>query len=306
MTEGAHSHDHKLLARKENKGKLTTVLFITVGLMIAEVYVGITANSLAILADAGHMLSDVGGLSLALIAIWFSTKPATKEKTFGYYRSEILAGFINSIVLVGIALFILYEAWQRFTSPPEVNTTPVLILAVIGIGLNILSLRILSSGANSSLNMKAAYLEILADMLGLIAVVVSSLIIIFTGWHEADPLLSGLIALMILPRTWMLLSECTHILMEGTPSHINLSDMYTKISATDGVIDIHDLHVWTLTSDHHAMAAHVLIDKNSDQQSILAKIKALVKDDFEIHHSTIQLELEDKDLGKEDICQAEP
>lgn len=306
MSESAHSHDHKLLARKENKGKLLTVLFITVGLMIAEIIVGLSANSLAILADAGHMLSDVGGLTLALIAIWFSSKPATKEKTFGYYRSEILAGFINSIVLVGIALFILYEAWQRFNSPPEVNPIPVLCLAVIGIGLNILSLRILSSGAESSLNMKAAYLEILADMLGLIAVVVSSLIILFTGWHEADPLLSGLIAIMILPRTWMLLQECTHILMEGTPSHINLTDMFTGISSTPGVRDIHDLHVWTLTSDHHAMAAHVLVEKDCDQQAVLAKIKALLKDDFDIHHSTIQLELEDKGLENEEICKTEP
>lgn len=304
MSEG-HAHDHKLLARAENKGKLLIVLFMTTGLMLAEVAVGITANSLALLADAGHMLSDIGGLILALIAIWFSTKPATQRKTFGYYRSEILAGFINSIVLVGIAIFILYEAWERFNSPPDVNPGPVLTLAVIGIVVNIISLRILSSGSESSLNMKAAYLEILADMLGLVAVVVSSLIIIFTGWHQADPLLSACIAIMILPRTWMLLSECTHILMEGTPSHINLSDMYTAISAVDGVKGIHDLHVWTLTSDLHAMAGHVIVEAEADQTKILSEVKTLLLEKFEIHHSTVQLELEEQELGREDICKTE-
>ena len=299
MSEG---HDHKSLARSKNKSKLLIVLAITISLMTMEVIVGLSANSLALLADAGHMLSDVGGLILALIAIWFSQKPATKEKTFGYYRSEILAGFINSIVLVGIALFILYEAWQRFSSPPEVNTGPVLILAIIGIGLNIISLRILSSGEEKSLNMKAAYLEIMADMLGLVAVVISSLIIIFTGWHEADPLLSGFIAIMILPRTWMLLSECTHILMEGTPSHISLEEIYNKISAISGVKDIHDLHVWTLTSDHHALSTHVIVEKDASHNELLEKIKACLLTDFEIHHSTIQLEIDEQDLGKEDIC----
>lgn len=305
MSEG-HGHDHKLLARKENKGKLLTVLFITLGLMVAEVFVGLTSNSLALLADAGHMLSDVGGLTLALIAIWFSTKPATKEKTFGYYRSEILAGFINSIILVAIAIFILFEAWQRLAAPPEVNTMPVLCLALIGIVVNVISLRILNSGTENSLNMKAAYLEIMADMLGLVAVVVSSLIIIFTGWHQADPILSGLIALMILPRTWMLLSECTHILMEGTPEHINLTDMYESIGAIDGVEDIHDLHVWTLTSDLHAMAAHVKVTDENAQQAVLSKIKSLLLDQFEIHHSTIQMEVGSHDLGKEEICKSEP
>ncbi len=304
MSEG-HAHDHKLLARAENKGKLLTVLFMTTGLMLAEVFVGITSNSLALLADAGHMLSDIGGLILALIAIWFSSKPATQSKTFGYYRSEILAGFINSIVLVGIAIFILYEAWQRFSSPPDVNTGPVLCLALIGIVVNVISLKILSSGSKSSLNMKAAYLEIMADMLGLVAVVISSIIIIFTGWHQADPLLSGCIALMILPRTWLLLSECTHILMEGTPSHINLSEMYTAISAIDGVKSIHDLHVWTLTSDHHAMAGHVIVNDKNAQPRILAEIKSVLLEKFEIHHSTVQLELDEQDLGKEDICKTE-
>tara|TARA_Y100001978_G_C23289557_1_gene244143 strand:- start:85 stop:516 length:432 start_codon:yes stop_codon:yes gene_type:complete len=142
-------------------------------------------------------------------------------------------------------------------------------------------------------------------MLGLVAVVISSIIIIFTGWHQADPLLSGCIALMILPRTWLLLSECTHILMEGTPSHINLSEMYTAISAIDGVKSIHDLHVWTLTSDHHAMAGHVIVNDKNAQPRILAEIKSVLLEKFEIHHSTVQLELDEQDLGKEDICKTE-
>ncbi|MBZ0186718.1 MAG: cation diffusion facilitator family transporter [Candidatus Obscuribacterales bacterium] len=296
------SHDHKSLIRQQNKSRLLIVLSITLTLMIVEVIVGLLTGSLALLADAGHMLSDIGGIILALIAIWFAQKPATKNKTYGYYRSEILAGLINAVVLIGIAIFILIEAGNRFVNPPEINSLPVLFVALLGLGLNFVSLSILSKGSEKSINMKAAYLEIFSDMLGLVAVLISSIIILTTKWYLADPILSGLIALMILPRTWQLLSECTHILMEGSPGHINITDLHTTIGAIAGVEDIHDLHVWTLTSDHHAMSAHVIISNDADAKSILAKVTELVEADFQLSHTTIQLETVEHHASENNTC----
>ncbi|MCA9804591.1 MAG: cation transporter [Cyanobacteria bacterium HKST-UBA02] len=294
-------HDHKLI-RQQNKSRLLTVLAITVTLMVAEIVVGLSCGSLALVADAGHMASDVGGIVLALIAIWFAQKPATKDKTYGYYRSEILAGLINSVALLGIAVFILVEAWQRFHSPPEVNSVPVLVVAVLGLGLNFVSLSIISKGSEKSINMRAAYLEIFSDMLGLVAVVISSIIILTTGWYLADPILSALIAMMILPRTWKLLSECTHILMEGSPGHINLAELDTAIGAIEGVEDIHDLHVWTLTSDHHAMSAHVTISNKADAAEVLSRVSEMVEESFGLSHTTIQVETTDHHKNGKGSC----
>ena len=270
--------------------------------MLAEVVVGFSCGSLALLADAGHMLSDIGGISLALIAIWFSGKPATEAKTYGYYRSEILAGFLNALALVGISVFIFYEAYQRLESPPEVNSLPVLIVAIVGIVINLVSLRILKSGAGESLNVKAAYMEIFADLLGLAGVVISSTIILTTGWHIADPIISALIGLMIIPRTWMLLSECTHILMEGTPGHIDLMELREALQAVPGVLDIHDLHVWTITSNHHAMSAHVTIDDTEQAPAILAKVSSVAQKRFGLDHTTIQVEPRDHHEGSANHC----
>ncbi len=301
-SEEGGGHDHHSNFRRQSRSRLSIVLSITIVFMTIEVVVGLKTGSLALLADAGHMLSDIGGITLALIALWFSSKPASPEKTFGYYRSEILAGFFNSIILIGISLFIFYEAYQRIVDPPTVAAGPVLAVAVVGIVVNLVSLKLLKSDAGQSINVKAAYFEILADLLGLLGVVVSSVTILLTGWQLIDPIISGVIGLLILPRTWILLSECTHILMEGAPTHVNTSELREALRQVPGVVDIHDLHVWTITSDHHAMSAHVAVDSSAQPQEVLAMVGNIAKEKFGLDHTTIQVELVNHHADPREHC----
>jgi cobalt-zinc-cadmium efflux system protein len=258
--------------------------------MIVEVGVGLYAHSLALLADAGHMLSDVGGLVLALVAFWFSAKAPTPDKTYGYYRSEILAGFFNSLVLVGISIYILVEAYQRFQHPGEVVALPALIVAVLGFGVNLTSLKLLHKDSQNSINARAAYLEVLSDSLATFGVIVSSTIILLTHWYQADAIISGIIGIAILPRTWMLLTECINVLMEGTPGHIDLSALRTAMLEVEGVQDVHDIHVWTITSGLDAMSGHVAIDTRAPAETVLTSVTKLLNDEFGLHHTTIQVE----------------
>ena len=286
---GGHAHSHGNV-REQSKSQMIAALCLLASFMVVEAITGFACGSLALLADAGHMLGDVAGISLALLAIWFSSKPATPGKTYGYYRSEILAGFCNSLALVGISLFIMYEAYQRFSHPPEIQATPTLIVATLGLIVNIISLKLLSSSAKNSINAKAAYLEILSDSLASVGVIVSSLLIIFCHMYFMDALISALIALAILPRTWSLLQECMNILMEGTPGHIDLEQLRQAMVGVPGVVDVHDIHVWTITSGLDAMSAHVTIDDEAPAGEVLNRLTKVVNDDFEIHHSTIQVE----------------
>src|SRR5277367_2156154 len=217
-----HAHED---IRAQSKSKMLTVLIIICLYMVVEVVTAIFTHSLALLADAGHLITDVGGITLGLIALWFAAKPATLEKTYGYYRSEILAGFLNALALAGISIFIVTEAYQRLKAPPEVASAPVFAVALLGIAVNYISLKLLGDSHGQSINTRAAYLEILSDFVVSIGVMVSSVIIYFTHWYAADPIVSALIALFILPRTWLLLRECTNILMEGTPQHVNLASL---------------------------------------------------------------------------------
>jgi cobalt-zinc-cadmium efflux system protein len=258
--------------------------------MVVEAITGFTCGSLALLADAGHMLGDVAGLSLALLAIWFSSKPATQGNTYGYYRSEILAGFLNSLALVGISLLIMYEAYQRLFHPPEIQTLPTLIVAVLGFTVNIVSLKLLSSSAEHSINAKAAYLEILSDSLASVGVIISTVLIMFFRINYVDAVVSGVIALAILPRTYLLLKECMHILMEGTPSHVGLDALRAAMLAVPGVTEVHDVHVWTITSGLHAMSAHVTVTGDKPSGEVLNSLTTVAKEDFDINHTTIQLE----------------
>jgi cobalt-zinc-cadmium efflux system protein len=293
-----HSHGHHDLRNESKKGMLT-VLGMTTAYMLIEVVTGMMTGSLAMFADAGHMLSDVGALLLGLLAVWFSSKPATPGKTYGYYRSEILAGFFNALALVALSLIILFEAYRRFSSPPEVHGVPVLIVAALGLGMQLVSLKLLKKSADASINARAAYLEILGDSLASVGVIVSSLIIIFTKWYAADPIISGLIGLAILPRTWLLLSECVNILMEGTPGRIDLSSLRKAITAVEGVLDVHDVHVWTITSGLDAMSGHILIDNRAPAEEVLTCVTKILNDDFDLHHTTIQVEqLECKGTGE--------
>jgi len=282
-----HSH-HDL--RNESKKGMLTVLALTGTYMVIECVTGYFTGSLAMFADAGHMLSDVAALVLSLLAVWFASKPATPGKTYGYYRSEILAGFFNALALVVLSLVVLYEAYRRFSSPPEVHGIPVLVVAAIGLLMQLVSLKMLKKSADASINTRAAYLEILGDSLASVGVIISSLIIIFTRWYLADPIISGIIGLAILPRTWLLLSECINILMEGTPGHIDLSSLREAITAVPGVQGIHDMHVWTITSGLDAMSGHIIIDSTAPAEEVLTNVTKILNEDFDLHHTTIQVE----------------
>jgi len=273
----------------KNKGKLVIVFGLTTAYMIAEAIGALLTNSLALLADAGHMLTDAGSLGLALLAIWFAGRPATKEKTYGYYRVEILAALTNAVVLIFISIYILYEAWRRFQNPPEVLSWPMFIIAIIGLVVNIIGVWLLAKASGESLNIKGAYLEVLSDTLGSLGVIAASVIMLTTGWYLADPIISAGIGLFILPRTWTLLKRATHVLLEGTPSHIDLKSMENAMKQVKGVKAVHDLHVWTITSGIDSMSAHVSIEDTSQVDRILAELQRMLKDKFGIEHTTIQL-----------------
>lgn len=293
--EAGHSHGHPHVhgKRQQSRGKLVTVLCLTSVLMVVELAAGLFTHSLALIADAGHMLSDVVSQALALVAIWFAAKPPTPGKSYGYYRTEILASLINGVALVGISLFIGFEAFRRLSSPPEVAGIPMLVVAAIGLGVNMVSMRVLHDVADHSLNVKAAYLELMGDFLASAGVVVAAMVINITHWYIVDPLISMLIGVLILPRTWLLLAECTNILMEGTPGHIDIGRLHDMLLTVDGVLDVHDIHVWTITSGLDAMSGHVCVNRQSQPERVLNDVTRIAQNDFGIQHTTIQIELVD-------------
>jgi cobalt-zinc-cadmium efflux system protein len=291
---GKAAHRHVRSAAAARQGRLWMVLGMVGGFLVVEVIVGLLTNSLALLADAGHMFTDAAGIGLALLAIWFAGRPATQEKTFGYYRLEIFAAVANAVILLGVAAFILYEAVQRFARPPEVIGLPMLDVAVIGLVVNLVSMRLLHGGAQASLNLRGAYLEVLGDLLGSVAVIVAGLVIIITRWAPIDPIASVVIAGLILPRTWSLLREAVDILLQATPEGVDLDEVRRHILRAGGVADIHDLHAWTLTSGQNVVSLHAVMDPGADPAAVLDELCACLTDDFDMEHSTIQLETADR------------
>jgi len=280
-------------AAVQNRRALIITFALTSSYFIIEVVGGILTNSLALLADAAHMLTDVFGLGLALFATWISRKPATPEKTYGYYRFEILAALSNAVVLFFISFYILYEAYYRFKSPPEVASFPMMMIAVVGLGINLVGFWILREGAKESLNVQGAFLEVVSDALGSVGVIIASVIMLATGWYYADPLFSVLIGLFILPRTWKLLTQAVNVLLEGTPAHINVAAVEQAMLKVNGVEKVHDLHVWTITSGIEALSAHVVLADNCDPKdadAVIEHLTTLLKEKFGIDHSTIQIE----------------
>lgn len=277
-------------AGQKNKKNLRTAFILTAGYMTVEAAGGWLTGSLALLADAGHMLTDAGALGLALFAIGYAERPANPQKTYGYLRTEIIAALANAIALLLISFYIVYEAWQRFNHPPEVLAGPMLIVASIGLTINLISMRMLTAAAGESLNAKGAYLEVLSDVLGSVGVIAASLIVMKTGWNRADPIIGAAIGLFIVPRTWSLLKDVTHILMEGVPARIKLPALEEAIRRIPGVVGIHDLHVWTLTSGWDSLSAHVVLEKGTPEEQTLTDLQKLLKEDFGIDHVTIQLE----------------
>jgi len=287
-----HSHG---TATGAHRSRLLTALLITLTVMGAEVIGGLISGSLALLADAAHMLTDAAGVGLALLAAWFASRPATPERTFGYQRSEVLAAVVNALLLFGVAGFVLVEAVRRFTSPPpEVATGLMLGVAVVGLVANTISLLVLRGGQQESLNVRRAYLEVLGDLLGSAAVIVAAIVIALTGYTQADPIASALIGLMILPRTWGLLREAVDVLLEATPRGVDLTQVRQHLLDTPGVIDVHDLHAWTITSGLPVLSVHVVVAQDvladGGGGRVLDSLGACLAGHFDVEHCTFQLE----------------
>ena len=285
-----HGHVHS--AAGKNKRRLAIVLGLTSLYLAAEVVGGWLTGSLALLADAGHMLTDVAGLGMALLAIRFAEKEATPEHTYGYYRVEILAALTNAVVLVGISFYVLYEAYERFRNPPEVQSTAMLLVALVGLAINVAGIFILRAGADESLNMKGAYFEVLSDLLTSVGVIVAGVVMLTTGWYYADPLISAGIGLFILPRTWMLMRDAVGVLLEDTPSDVNIAALRKGVEGVPGVASVHDLHVWSLTSGVNAMSVHAVLAVDATHDVVLAAVRRHVTANFKISHVTVQVESE--------------
>ena len=283
-------HDHHRSATAAHRGRLSAVFAITVAVLVVEVAGAALSGSLALLADAGHVLADGAGIGLALLAIRFAARPASPQRTFGYYRLEILAAVVNAVLLFGVAGFVLVEAWRRLTEPPEVASGLMLAVAASGLAANAVSMWLLRDGQQHSLNLRGAYLEVLGDLLGSVAVLAAAAVIALTGFQAADPIASALIGVLILPRTWRLLREAVDVLLEAAPKGVDLAEVRQHLIGTPGVTDVHDLHAWTITSGLPVLSVHVVLERGADAGKVLDGLGDCLAGHFDIEHSTFQLE----------------
>ena len=287
------THTHVTAARAA-RGRLVAVLVLSLVALAVEVVGAVVANSLSLLADAGHLLTDVVGIGLALLAIWFAGRPPTLGRTFGYLRLEIIAAVANAILLFGVAGYVVFEAVRRLADPPEIAAGVMFAVALVGLAANGVSVLLLRDAQRSSLNVRGAYLEVLGDLGGSAAVIVAAIVIALTGWDGADTVASLLIAALILPRTLRLLREATDVLLEATPRDVDLDHVRRHILDAPGVIDCHDLHAWTITSGMNVLSAHVVLAHDADAAAALDELSRCLADDFDIEHSTFQLETQDR------------
>jgi len=283
-----HSHGQ---VRAGHERKLWMALGLTGSFMIAEVIGAFVTGSLALLSDAAHMMTDALALAISLVAIQVGKRAADRKRTFGYARFEILAAAFNALLLFVVAFYILFEAWQRLSAPAQIQSTGMLVIAVLGLVVNLISMRLLASASAESLNVKGAYLEVWSDMLGSIGVIVAALVIMYTGWGWVDSLVAAAIGFWVLPRTWTLLRESMNVLLQGVPDGIDIDQVEQGIRAIDGVTEVHDLHLWALTSGKNVMSTHLVADlgRRSEQQ-ILAEVTELMHERFDISHVTVQVE----------------
>lgn len=280
---------HEHVSLKNNKAKpILLALILTSIFLVVEAIGGFIFGSLALIADAAHMLTDVTALTIALVAIKIGQKAADSVRTFGYYRFEILAAAFNAILLFFVAIYIIYEAYERLSSPIEVYSNGMLIIAVFGLIINLISMALLNGGKDNSLNIKAAYLEVWSDMLGSIGVIIGALMIKITGWSWVDSIIGVLIGLWVLPRTWVLLKESINILLEGVPEGIDLINIKNTLCKVEGVVDIHDLHIWAITNDKISLTAHVVIDSKYECTDVTNNLRRVLVAEFGINHSTLQ------------------
>ncbi|APX01645.1 cation diffusion facilitator family transporter [Arthrobacter sp. QXT-31] len=289
-----HNHAHSLTATGRHRSRLMAVLAITLSVMVIQVVGSLLSGSLALLADAGHMLSDAAGVFIALMAAWIAALPASHLRTYGYQRAEVLAALANALILVVVSAVIFTEAIRRIGSAPEVHTDIMLYAAVLGAAANLVSLLILRKAQQESLNVRGAYLEVLGDLLGSFAVIAAALVIKFTGYLAADTIASVIIAAMILPRAWHLLRDVVDVLLEATPKGVEVSMIREHILSVTGVVAVHDIHIWTITSGVPVFSAHVVVEdemlnaKGTDQ--VLDKLTSCLGSHFDTEHCTFQLE----------------
>jgi cobalt-zinc-cadmium efflux system protein len=292
----------------ESRLRLGIVLALTSSYMIIEIIGSILTNSLALMSDAFHMLSDVMGLSMCLFASFYAMKPPTPKKSFGYYRIEILVALINGLLLIALVAYIFFEAYKRFFNPPEVLGLEMFIIALVGLVVNLTGARILWHSSRESLNLRSAFLHVIMDALGSIGVITSGTIIIITGLRVADPIASIAIGLIMMPTIYKLLRGSVNILMESAPEHISPKEVEEALLSIKGVKGVHDLHLWTITSGMYSMSAHLIIDKFEEWSSISEEARRILKERFKITHSTIQIEkrlIECNDTGCKIIKQKE-
>jgi len=303
--DGGHAHHARLSSRAErSRRRLLIVLALTALYMLAEAFGGWWTGSLALLADAGHMLADVAALALALMAVWFGARPATPSKTFGYHRLEILAALVNGVVLVLMAFLIFYQAYERWHDPREVESNVMIAIAVGGLCVNLVCAWLLHGDHHDDLNVHGAWLHIMGDALGSVGAIIAGVLMSAYGWYRADALFSAGIALLIVWSSWHLIKESTNVLLEGTPAHINLASVEEAIRATEGVEGVHDLHVWTITSGREALSAHVVHARTVVQPELLKELRVKLHDRFGVDHLTLQMETEDFEDETFHFCHA--
>lgn len=287
-----HSHDHGAGGRAADARALGIVLALTAGFAVLEVVGGLVAGSVALLADAGHMLSDAASLALALGAVWLARRPATARMSFGWRRAEILAALANGVALVAVGIWILIESAQRLSDPPDFDTLPTLVIGLMGLAVNVIGAAILWRSGGESLNVRAALFHVLADLLGSAGVVVAALLAMAFGWVAADAVAGLMIGALVLLGAWRVLRESLAVLLEATPEGIDADEIGRRMAAMAGVREVHDLHVWTITSGFPALSAHVLVGTAEDCHARRREIAAMLDRDFHIHHSTLQVEHE--------------
>jgi cobalt-zinc-cadmium efflux system protein len=289
-----HGHGHGLTVTGQHRGPLATVMIISASIAVAEVIGTIITGSLVLLADAAHMAADVAGVGLSLLAVYFAARPATAQRTFGYARAEILAAMANALLLLGMATFIIIEAIRRLMSPPAVSSGLLVVFGVIALVANAVSLAVLRRGQAESMNVRGAFLEVGADTLGAVAVIVTGVLIATTGFVRADPIASLVVGILIVPRTWRLLREAIDVLLEASPKGIDLTEVRRHMTELAGVREVHDLHAWTITSGVPVLSAHIVVDPAvlADGRSpiILDKLQDCLRGHFDVEHSTFQLE----------------
>lgn len=288
-----HHHPHHGGGPDRNRGRLMVVLALSAAYMVAELVGGLVTGSLALLADAGHMLSDVGALALSLFALWMARRPATSQRTWGYYRTEILAALANGATLVAISIYIFVEAWERFREPHAVDAPVMMAVAAGGLAVNLIGLRVLSGGRSESLNVRGAWLHVLTDALGSVQAIVAGALIWAFGWAWADPVASVLIGLLVIYSSWTLLREAVGVLMESAPAHIDVDEVREAIAGIPGVLAVHDLHVWTITSGMESLSAHLVVAEGRSGRDLLTEVRSTLHDRFGIDHITVQLEPEE-------------